>query len=107
MGRRNKPRGRKENAQRQYAGLRAGVRYGVTLSPVENEQLVERIQKREGVEFLERQSKRVTVWLINHDGAEIPAVYDKQRKTIVTVLPPSYLDDLRRAQQRAKDAVDE
>jgi len=104
MGR---PRGRKENAQKQHAGLRAGVRYGVTLSPAENAQLVERIQKREGVEFLERQSKRVTVWLLAHDGVEIPVVYDKQRKTIVTVLPPEYLNDLRRAQQRAEDAVDE
>jgi hypothetical protein len=107
MARRRRVRGKKENAQRLHAGLRAGVRYGVTISPQENELLAERIQKRDEVEFLERQSKRVTVWLVKHEGKEIPVVYDKQRKTIVTVLPPSYLEDIQRARQRAEGESNE
>jgi hypothetical protein len=107
MARRRRVRGKKENAQRLHAGLRAGVRYGVTISPQENELLAKRIQTRDEVEFLERQSKRVTVWLVKHEGKEIPVVYDKQRKTIVTVLPPEYLADVMRARQRVKDEADE
>jgi len=38
--------------------------------------------------FVERQSHRITVWDLNFKGKEVRVVYDNQRKSIVTFLPP-------------------
>jgi len=37
--------------------------------------------------FIERQSNRVTIFLVQHGEQKIRVVYDKQRKTIATCLP--------------------
>lgn len=37
-------------------------------------------------EFVKKQSNRVSVWKIKQGGKEFYACYDKQRKTIATVL---------------------
>lgn len=41
---------------------------------------------------LEKQSNRVTVYLIEQEGEKLPVCYDKMRKTICTVLPREYLE---------------
>jgi hypothetical protein len=37
--------------------------------------------------FVERQSHRVTLWLVEQHGKIMPVVYDKDRDSIATVLP--------------------
>lgn len=41
--------------------------------------------------FVDRQSNRVTRWVVEDEGREFPVVYDSRRKTIVTVLPEGSL----------------
>lgn len=43
------------------------------------------IQRKKG-KFIKKQTNRVTVWKLEQDGKEFYACYDKQRKTIATVL---------------------
>jgi hypothetical protein len=37
-------------------------------------------------EFIDRQLNRLTRWLVEYDNKKIPVVYDKERKSIVTIL---------------------
>ena len=46
------------------------------------------IQQNRNVEFVERQSNRVTVWDVQIDGIVARVVYDKNRQNIITILPP-------------------
>lgn len=46
------------------------------------------IQNGNGI-FIEKQSNRVTVWDLSLNSSVYRVVYDKDRKRIVTVLPPN------------------
>lgn len=81
----------KDKAQRIHA-----KRYGVELNRFKYSEICKRIQSGKNAEFLERQSHRVTVWLVQHEDEELICVYDKLRKTIVTVLPQAWLKRYRR-----------
>lgn len=81
----------KKHFQRVHAGVRAADRYGIRYTEDVRRGLIADIQQdRKVVTFVERQSNRVTVWSFRRDGQDVPFVYDKIRKEIVTFLPQDY-----------------
>jgi hypothetical protein len=77
----------KARAQIAHARQRLFERYGIEASDAEIKGLVSEIQAGRG-QCIERQSLRVTVWELLFHERRIRVVYDKERKTIATVLPP-------------------
>ena len=67
---------------------RYAERFDCELGRKEYEVLCRRIQSGQG-EYLEAQSRRVTVWRLD----EVIAVYDRQRKRIVTFLTEEMWDE--------------
>jgi len=93
---------KKDNAQIQHARRRLLERYNIDVTIEEYLQICNFIKKRDrkpGMsEFIEKESTRVSHWLVNLEkwaGKElwVPAVYDKKRKRIATFLPLEAMDD--------------
>ena len=82
--RRNK-RVTKARSQFLHSANRMYERFGVTMGKHMFREFVTDIQQGRA-EFVQRRSNRVTLWRIVHEGHPIVCVYDKLRKTIVTVL---------------------
>lgn len=81
-------RGSKVKAQRRHAQKRAAERFGLFLNRDQLNALVKQIQTGYAL-LVEKQSNRVSVWRVSlPDGGSANVVYDKQRHTIVTFLPP-------------------
>lgn len=76
----------KEKAICRHARKRAEERFGVELLPDVHNCLVNQIQGH-GATFLKRESNRVSVWQVTLLGEKCKAVYDNQRKLIVTLIP--------------------
>lgn len=75
----------KAKAQKSHAKRRASERLGVELNKEGYRALVAQI--RDGrAKFLERQSLRVSLFAVDVAGSPAVAVYDRQRKTIATLL---------------------
>jgi len=85
----------KAKRQKGHAKRRARERYGLNLRQHEYDELVRRIKNNIDCRFLQRQSNRVSLFAIKMDGNWLPVVYDKQRHTVVTILPPEALDQYR------------
>jgi hypothetical protein len=60
-------------------------RFGIKLTDQLRNTLVKKIQACQG-HCVEKQSNRVSVWDVNHEGHEFRLVYDKVHKTLVTFL---------------------
>lgn len=69
-----------------HANRRCKQRFNVSLKRSEQRSIVSLIQQSKAV-FIERQSNRITLWLVNYKEKAMRVVYDKHRKLIVTVLP--------------------
>jgi len=85
--RRRSPTNAKLVAQVNHAKRRAYQRFGIRLTHAEYIDMIRQIKKG-SAKFVRRQSNRVSVfevWLPDLTTAH--AVYDKQRHTIVTLLP--------------------
>lgn len=82
-----KKKNSKKKCQTFHARRRAEQRFGIQLNI---DEAVKAIQNG-NAKLIERQSLRVTVWLVEQDGKKFPVVYDKQRQSIATVLPKEYL----------------
>lgn len=82
--RRNKRKAIKTHFQR-----RSLERIGVLL---DEKELVKKIQNNE-LEFIERQSNRVTVFRYERNGELYRLVYDKIRKQIITILFERRIDN--------------
>lgn len=78
-------RNAKAKAQKAHAKRRAFERLGIDLSKEEYRGIVAQIRNGRA-KFLERQSLRVSLWAVDVVGAQAVAVYDKQRKTVATLL---------------------
>ncbi|MCX6760465.1 MAG: hypothetical protein NTW46_03965 [Candidatus Nealsonbacteria bacterium] len=76
----------KAKALIRHAKRRADIRYGTTLSNQDLENIVRLSQQQKGV-FKEKQSNRVSHWEVEYKGILFRAVYDRQRKKIITFLP--------------------
>ena len=81
----------KASAQTKHAINRIEERYGLHLSETDMRHFSNQIQSGNAT-FLEKQSNRVSVFSVNTMAGEVPMVYDKQRGTIVTALPGSYVE---------------
>lgn len=79
----------KKHAQRAHTKRRLQTRFGTSVNHAGYRQLVFDIQEGRA-KFLGRQTDRVSLFLITHEGKEMKALYDKKRGTIVTVLPTDW-----------------
>ena len=86
LHRKKKPRITKADTQRAHAGRRALERFGIMFGPISQKEAIRQIQSGEA-QFLHRTSNRVSVWIVDIQNKKLEVVYDKQRKTIVTILP--------------------
>lgn len=77
----------KKRALRVHAKRRAQSRYGLTINKFRRRQIICLVQGRKGV-FLKEHSKRVSEWKIVFEGKELRLLYDRNRKEIITFLPP-------------------
>lgn len=84
----------KSCAQRKHAKLRAAQRYGLYLGKHDFKILIENIKTGENSKVIERQSHRVTTFLIKHGDGWFPVAYDKLREQIITFLPLEYLANI-------------
>lgn len=76
----------KADAEYHHAVKRARERYGVDLRQPDYDRLVKAIQTNRA-QFVERQSNRVSLWVVRHAETPMVAVYDTHRHMIVTFLP--------------------
>lgn len=74
-----------------HAKKRAWERFGLSLNNDNINDIVKVIQKNEA-KFIDRESLRVSRWLLDVSGVTVVAVYDKTRKTIITFLSPEMLN---------------
>ena len=79
-------RGKKKRSMIRHAYHRLKQRYGLTMSRALHAEIVECIQKG-NAEVLEKQSNRVSLFMVEVRNTEIKIVYDKIRKQVITVLP--------------------
>ena len=79
----------KATQQRSHFKRRVFERYSLTINDGEYDFLVSRIRKNDKtvVNFLTKQSNRVSVHLLMYKDHEIVVVYDKERKSLITALP--------------------
>lgn len=77
-------RGSKAKAQQRHARRRARERFGIEFTQQVEEDVVKRIQAGEAT-LARKQSNRVSVFFLDIQGQEMAVVYDKQRKTVVTL----------------------
>lgn len=89
MSRRRK-RGDKSTDQKWHAKHRMARRFGIHITDAQYADLVYQITSGKAW-FIERQSNRVSKFWVFLEGKQIPVVYDKMRKTIVTVLLPEWV----------------
>lgn len=92
MRRRRKRTPKTAKVLRRHAGLRAAQRYGICLGQKEHDEMVYQI-KRQKAKFVERQSNRVTIWIVEIDGQKIKVCYDAHRKAVITCLPPESIEE--------------
>jgi hypothetical protein len=78
----------KVRAQRVHAKRRAHARYGLTLNRRDLRAIVDQIQ-RGRARLIERQSNRLTLWIVTLRGQRTRVVYDAHRHSVVTFLPPT------------------
>jgi hypothetical protein len=81
----------KYGAQVVHATRRARERYGLSLDRETYNQLVKKIRTGRDVKLLERESRRVSHYLVKHEDRWYPIVFDWVRNTIVTFLPNEYM----------------
>ncbi len=85
-----KKKGSKGRAQKYHAKRRFRERLGCDWSSGRIQSLKYKIIFGKG-EFIEAQSNRLSVWRVEGPGKKlIDVIYDKDRKTIVTVLPENW-----------------
>lgn len=84
----------REESQFSHCRRRAKERYGIEMTREMYERWIAAIQDREagiGKRPLGKESHRLTHFAITHGDIEVPVVYDRETKTIKTVLPESGL----------------
>lgn len=76
----------KLKAERIHAKSRFWERFDITLNKRDYRELCEQIKSGKA-QFINRQSNRVTKWLVKYKNEQIIAVYDKIRHQIITFYP--------------------
>jgi len=85
--RRRKTRNKRNKTKdmKRHFRVRCLQRLGENVSETEMLEIVDLIQKQEGT-FVETQSHRISVWDVLFRSKTIRVIYDKTRKSVVTVL---------------------
>lgn len=79
----------KTQAQRAHSKRRAHQRFGLAINRKHLRQLCDDIQAGRAT-LVERQSLRVSLWLVKLNDVPMVAAYDRNRKTIATLMPPEW-----------------
>lgn len=89
---RKKKRKREDKAktQKRHAKTRMLQRYGIGLTDEIYADFIHQINTGRAI-FIERQSVRVSKFWVRFETQMIPVVYDRHRKTIVTVLEQEWV----------------
>lgn len=66
-------------------------RFGVWIGSKQMREMIRDIQEGRAV-CRAKQSNRLSVFNVDYAGQKVAVVYDKQRKSLVTALPPDWLD---------------
>ena len=79
----------KKDTERRHYIRRVAERYDLLLSQSDYEWLTKqiRLNNKQIVKFLTKQTNRLTVHLLLYKNKEIVSVYDRMRKELVTALP--------------------
>lgn len=78
----------KAEQQRKHAKRRIRERYGISVNRHQLRDIAEQIRQGRAL-FVERQSNRVTRWVVEYQGKKILVIYDSLRGNVVTALPAS------------------
>ena len=70
-----------------HAKRRAAERYDLALNKDARREIVQMIQTNKA-EFVSKQSNNRSLWRVSYQDKSLNVVYDKQRSTLCTVLPP-------------------
>lgn len=85
-------RGGKRKKQISHALTRANERYETSFNKKDMEDIAKIIKLQKGKDvglfFIEKFSLRVSKWVLKYKNCWIVALYDKERKSISTILPP-------------------
>lgn len=79
-------RRKKADSMRVHANRRFMERHNIALTDQLHNEIVDTIQCAKA-KCIRKQSNRVTVFEIQVDGKDIEVCYDRNRKTLITVLP--------------------
>lgn len=85
-------KGSKVQAQKRHAMRRFSSRFDYDISEKEYQKLISKIQSGKA-EFIDRQSNRISRWKVRLGDITAIAVYDKNRKSIVTFLTTEMLEN--------------
>ncbi|MBI2048059.1 MAG: hypothetical protein HYT27_02875 [Parcubacteria group bacterium] len=89
--------GKKKKGQIRHAQKRARERHGLHLDENDLVTLANRIRKqnlpqhKEKAVFVKRKTNRISMWFVWHKNQWLPVAYDKERKSIATILPEGAL----------------
>lgn len=96
----------KTESERIHTKRRALERFGITLTTLDIKRIVKNIQDSK-YEFLCRDSHRVSKWKVDLNGQTVCAVYDRDRKNLITVMPMSYviMDQMQEVEREVKKLI--
>lgn len=77
----------KRKKHRAHARRRLLSRYGLEFTNEMENSMIRQIQSGDG-SLVEKQTNRVSVWSVDHDGENYNVAYDKLSKSIITFLYP-------------------
>jgi hypothetical protein len=84
------PKGRRPRrvAQVRHTQRRLIERFGISLSAAEISSLADRITRGDNVTYVGPGYDKKAIYELEHEGMLLRLVYDRKRRTIVTVTPP-------------------
>lgn len=80
---------RKKRDQQRHTQQRALARTGLNISARQQDAIVQQIQRGECT-LVRKQSNRVTVFDVEYEEMTLRVVYDRQRKSLATIMTPEY-----------------
>lgn len=75
------------HAERSHTKLRLAERYGLLATSADIFEMAKLIAHGQAT-LVARQNRHVGHWLLNYRGQQLRLVFDRQRRSIITALPP-------------------
>lgn len=83
----------KYSSQKAHARRRWMERVGDRLNKADYRRIANQIRFNKNVTFFKRQSNNITLWKIDIKHNNFIAVYDKKRKSVITIMPFDFFSD--------------